>query len=81
MRAGRPLVTTRVGGLPELVGDAARLVPVDDPEKLAEAVLDLLDDPAAAARLAERGVALAATWPTEADTAAQVRAVYAELMN
>jgi len=79
MRAGRPLVTTRVGGLPELVGDAARLVPVDDPEELAEAVLDLLNDPAAAARLAERGVALAATWPTEADTAAQVRAVYAEL--
>jgi glycosyltransferase involved in cell wall biosynthesis len=79
MRAGRPLVTTTVGGLPGLVGDAAVLVPPDDVAALATAVRELLDDPAEATRLGERGRVLAAGWPTEADTAAQIAAVYAEL--
>jgi glycosyltransferase involved in cell wall biosynthesis len=72
-------VTTTVGGLPGLVGDAARLVPPDDSDALAEAVLELLDDPDAAAKLGARGKERAATFPTEADTVAQVRAIYAEL--
>jgi glycosyltransferase involved in cell wall biosynthesis len=79
LRAGKPLVTTTVGGLPGLVGDAARLVPPDDSDALAEAVLELLDDPDAAAKLGARGRERAATFPTEADTVAQVRAIYAEL--
>jgi glycosyltransferase involved in cell wall biosynthesis len=79
MRAGRALVTTAVGGLPELVGDAALLVPPDDVAALATAVRELLDDPAEAARLAKRASDLAAGWPTEADTAAQVVGVYREL--
>jgi glycosyltransferase involved in cell wall biosynthesis len=81
MRAGRPLVTTTVGGLPGLVGDAAVLVPPDDVAALATAVRELLDDPVEAARLGELGRALAAGWPTEADTAAQIAAVYAELVS
>jgi glycosyltransferase involved in cell wall biosynthesis len=79
MRAGVPLVSTAVGGLPELVGDAAVLVPPNDLDAFDAAVRRLLDDPAARADLARRGRERAATWPSEADTAAQVAALYAEL--
>ena len=47
------------------------------PARSGAAVRGLLDDPAAAAALAARGRAVAATWPGEADTVAQVAAVYA----
>ncbi len=80
LRAGRPLVATAVGGIPDLVRDGALLVAPDDPVALGRAVRSLLDDPVAAADLAARGLAVAATWPDEADTVAQVAAVYAELL-
>ncbi len=80
LRTGRPLVATAVGGLPDLVGDGALLVPPGDPVALGTAVRSLLDDPAAAAELAARGRAVAASWPDEDDTAEQVAGVYAELL-
>lgn len=80
LRAGRPLVATAVGGLPELVGTAARLVPPENPDALAAAVGGLLDDPAAASLLGERGRRRAASWATEADTVASAAALYAELL-
>ncbi|MFV2116368.1 glycosyltransferase family 4 protein [Micromonospora sp. LOL_025] len=79
MRAGVPLVATAVGGLPELVGDAAVLVPSGDVDAVDAAVRALLDDEAGRAELGRRGAARAATWPTEADTLAQLAALYAEL--
>ncbi len=79
LRAGLPLVATAVGAVPELVGDAAMLVPGDDPEALARAVSDLLADPARRDRLAAEGRAQATTWPTEDDTVAQILSVYDEL--
>ncbi|MFI5927823.1 glycosyltransferase family 4 protein [Micromonospora sp. NPDC051543] len=79
MRAGVPLVTTAVGGLPELVGDAAALVPSVDVDAVDAAVRALLDDPAARADLGRRGAERAATWPTEADTVAVLASLYAEL--
>jgi glycosyltransferase involved in cell wall biosynthesis len=80
LRAGRPLVATAVGGVPDLVRDGAVLVPPGDPDALAAAVRRLLDDPAEAAAVAARGRAVAAGWPDEQDTVAQVAAVYAELV-
>jgi glycosyltransferase involved in cell wall biosynthesis len=80
LRAGRPLVATAVGGLPALLGDGAVLVPPGDAEALGRAVRRLLDDPAAAADLAERGRRVAAGWPDEADAVAQAAALYAELL-
>jgi glycosyltransferase involved in cell wall biosynthesis len=80
LRAGRPLVATNVGGLPGLLGDGATLIPAGDVDALDTAVTALLDDPAAAAALAERGRRQAGTWPTGEDTARQVEAVYAELL-
>jgi len=46
MAMGKPVVATAVGGNPELVVDrqTGRLVPPRDPERLAGAIADLLDD-------------------------------------
>ncbi|MGW3632058.1 glycosyltransferase family 4 protein [Streptomyces sp. NPDC005122] len=79
LRTGVPLVATAVGGIPELVGDAAELVPYADAEALAAAVVCLLGDPARRELLRERGVRQAASWPTEDETVAQVLSVYDEL--
>lgn len=80
LRAGVPLVATAVGGIPDLVGDAAVLVPPGDVDAIDEAVRGLLADEDRRATLARRGTARAATWPTEADTVATVVAVYRELL-
>jgi glycosyltransferase involved in cell wall biosynthesis len=45
MAAARPVVVTRSGAMPELVGDAGLVVPKRDPAALAGAVTRLLDDP------------------------------------
>lgn len=79
LHARVPLVATRVGGIPELVGDAAELVPYGNARALADAVVRLLDDPERQEVLRERGVRQAATWPTEDETVAQVLSVYDEL--
>ncbi|MFB7916219.1 glycosyltransferase family 4 protein [Streptomyces sp. NPDC056061] len=79
LRLGVPLVATAVGGVPELVGDGAELVPYGDAEALARVVAELLDDPRRRARLAAAGRAQAAGWPTEDDTVAQMLSIYDEL--
>ncbi|MFE2467496.1 glycosyltransferase family 4 protein [Streptomyces mirabilis] len=79
LHARVPLVATAVGGIPELVGDAAELVPCADADALAAAVVRLLGDDDRRELLKERGVRQAATWPTEDETVAQVLSVYDEL--
>lgn len=55
MALGRPVVATRVGGIPEVVEDGRQgiLVPPRDPAALAEAILALLGDPGRRARMGE----------------------------
>ncbi|MFH8240107.1 glycosyltransferase family 4 protein [Streptomyces sp. NPDC018321] len=79
LHARVPLVAGAVGGVPELVGEAAELVPDGDAEALAEAVVRLLADPGRCEELRDEGVRQAATWPTEDETVAQVLSVYDEL--
>ncbi|MGP4045758.1 glycosyltransferase family 4 protein [Streptomyces sp. 2A115] len=79
LHARVPLVAAVVGGIPELVGDAAALVPHGDSEALAAAVEGLLADPARRELLKDKGTRQAATWPTEDETVAQVLSVYDEL--
>jgi len=55
MAAGIPVVTTRVGALPETVGEAALLVPPGDAEALAEALTLVITDPVTASELIEAG--------------------------
>ncbi|MFE0105353.1 glycosyltransferase family 4 protein [Streptomyces sp. NPDC059009] len=79
LHARVPLVATAVGGIPELVGDAAELVPYGDAQALSEAVVRLLADPGRRDRLRIKGQAQAASWPTEDETVTQVLSVYDEL--
>jgi len=79
LQAGRPLVATAVGGVPDLVGDAALLVPYGDPDALAQAVGNLLDNPEIAKRLSNAGRAQAASWADEPAVIDAVIAVYREL--
>lgn len=79
LHAGVPLVAVGAGAVPELVGDAAELVPHEDADAFGDAVVRLLADPARRQLLGERGVRQAATWPTEDDTVAQVLSIYDEL--
>ena len=64
MAAGVPVVATRAGALPEVLGDAALLVPVGQPDVLADALARVLDDPVVAASLVAKGRLRAAgfTW-------------------
>ncbi|MFD8211549.1 glycosyltransferase family 4 protein [Streptomyces sp. NPDC059695] len=80
LRLGVPLVATAVGGVPELVGDAAELVPYGDAGALAGAVRALLDDAERRMDLAAAGRVQAGTWPTEDETVAHVLSVYDELV-
>ncbi|MFE4414053.1 glycosyltransferase family 4 protein [Streptomyces sp. NPDC056821] len=79
LHARVPLVAARTGGIPELVGDAAELVPDQDADAFTGAVIRLLGDPERREALRDMGARQAATWPTEDDTVAQVLSVYDEL--
>jgi glycosyltransferase involved in cell wall biosynthesis len=80
LRAGRPLVASRVGGIPELTGEfAALLVPADDPVRLASAIASVLDEPAQADRLAAAALARAGTLPSESDAVDAAITGYARL--
>lgn len=81
MQLGLPVVATDVGGLPELVGDDALLVPPRDPGALATAVAEVLDHPAEAAARADRARARAASWPDEDTVAREVEGVYREVVD
>lgn len=60
MLAGVPVVASRVGGLPEVLGDAGTLVAPEDPTALAGALIELLEDPERRRDLAARGARRAA---------------------
>lgn len=79
LAAGRALVATPVGGVPELVGDAALLVPVGDAEALSVAVRSVLDDADVRHRLEQAALARAASWPDAHQVSAELMALYDEL--
>ncbi|MGW6461544.1 glycosyltransferase family 4 protein [Streptomyces sp. NPDC055078] len=80
LRAGVPLVATAVGGVPELVGDAAELIPYGDADALAGAVEVLLGDCGRRERLVRAGRVQAGSWQTEDETVEHVLSVYDELV-
>ncbi len=76
MQVGLPVVATRVGGLPELIGPDGLLVEPGDVAGLAQAIGSVLDDPVLGADLAERARVRAGSWPTEDDVVDRVVDVY-----
>ena len=80
LRLGRPVVATRVGGIPDLTGeDGALLVPPGDPGQLATAVLAVLDDEGLAARLGAAALARSGALPSESDAVAAAVSEYHRL--
>ena len=77
MACGTPVVASDSSSLPEVLGDAALLVPPGDVAALAGALARLLDDGALRARLRERGLARAASFTWER-TARATLAAYRE---
>jgi glycosyltransferase involved in cell wall biosynthesis len=63
LAAGRPVVVSDVGGLPEIVRDGSTgvVVPPEDPAALAAALAAVMDDPRGAQRMAQAGMTDART--------------------
>ena len=78
MACGTPVVAASAGALPEVCGDAARMVDPEDVDAIAEGLIAVLDDEVLRATLIERGKARAAelTWVRCAE---RTLAVYREV--
>jgi glycosyltransferase involved in cell wall biosynthesis len=77
LRAGVPVVATRVGGTPALTGeDAAVLVPPGDARRLADGVRAVLTDEVLAARLRKAAASRGHALPGEDDAVAAALAEY-----
>ena len=81
LRAGAAIVATRVGGIPDLVGDdAALLVESGDATALAVAVSAVLTDAPLATRLRVAASRRGAALPTADDAVAAALAAYAQVL-
>ena len=77
LRAGVPIVATRVGGTPVLTGeDAAVLIPPGDARRLADAVRAVLTDEVLAARLRKAAAGRGHALPGEDDAVTAALAEY-----
>ncbi|GAA1303770.1 glycosyl transferase [Planotetraspora silvatica] len=76
LKAGRPVIATRVGGIPGMVGDAALLVPPGDAVALGEEIARVLGDSALAGRLAAASARRGEELPGEADAVRSVMDAY-----
>jgi glycosyltransferase involved in cell wall biosynthesis len=81
LAAGVPVVASRVGVVPEILEDGrtARLVPAGEPEPLADAIAQLLDDPDRRRAIGAAGAALVRARYSGARLAEQLTALYLSL--
>lgn len=79
---GRPVIVTRVGGLPEVVeeGQSGLVVPPEAPAELAQAIVAMLEDPHRSARMGARARKLSETTYSWSRVADHVLRVYGELL-
>jgi glycosyltransferase involved in cell wall biosynthesis len=82
MAAGTPVVASAVGGIPDQVRHDREglLVPSGDPAAIADALVDLLRDPARARRLGEAGYRRAASRFSHAAMVGRIEDVYREAL-
>ena len=78
MACGTPVVTSNTSSLPEVVGNAGRLVAPTDVEGFAAAIRNVIEDEALRRRMRERGLERAQHFSWDA-TARQTLALYREL--
>ena len=83
MAAGLPVVATASEGALEIIEDGVTgtLVPIDDPEALAEAINDLLDDPAERSRLGRNAMLAARQHFSLARMATDTERIYREVLS
>jgi glycosyltransferase involved in cell wall biosynthesis len=83
MAAGLPVVTTASEGALEIIEDGVtgKLVPADDPESLAEAINNLLDDPLERSRLGRNAQRVARERYSLGRMASDTERVYREVLN
>ncbi len=67
--AGTPVITSNGSSLPEVAGDAARLVDPTDPTSIAEAMLEVLENSVLSERLRTKGRTRALTYTWDRTTA------------
>ncbi len=79
MSSGLPVIATRVGGLPEVVGEGGLLFPVGDCDAMADAALRLLEDEPLRAALALAARARAVRLFQKGPVVARWEALYQQL--
>jgi glycosyltransferase involved in cell wall biosynthesis len=79
MLAGVPVIASAVDGLPEVVGDCGILVPPDQPDALAAAIVSLIGDPPKRRAYAESALARVQTLFTADRTARDLERLYQTL--
>lgn len=82
MMMGKPIVASRVGGVPTLIrhGENGLLVPPNDPGALAQAVISLLDDPALQCRLGDAARTIVEQGYDTATMMKRIETIYDELL-
>ncbi len=76
-----PVISTTGGALPEVAGDAAKLVPPGDAKALEQAIIQLLDNPKQREALAQKGYERVTSEFTWEKTAIRTAAVYQEVID
>jgi glycosyltransferase involved in cell wall biosynthesis len=82
MAAGKPVVATNGGGVPEIVrdGETGYLVPMGDADAMAQAMTRLLENPALASRMGEQGRQRVRDHFTIQATARRVEKLYEDVL-
>lgn len=78
MACATPVITTNCGSIPEVVGDAARIVSGFDPQSIAQGIIDVASSNDYREKLIERGLVQARTLSWKACSAATMK-VYEEI--
>ncbi|MCG8686678.1 MAG: glycosyltransferase family 4 protein [Desulfobacterales bacterium] len=76
-----PVISTTGGALPEVAGDAAKLIPPGNAKALEDAIIELLDDPKQREDLAQRGYDRVMSEFTWEKCAMKTAAVYQEVID
>lgn len=81
LASGVPVIASRIGGIPHVLGECGVYVAPGDAHALKEAIRDLASDPARRAAMATAGVARARKLYRREDVAAKMRSIYHELLS